>query len=95
MVRRQALGSACALLIACGTSVDLGGSAGPDGGTSDGPFATCPGYAAPDVPSKCRACTGAKCQLQPNGCYGSYYCRVSNYDCQPARVACRLDDGGH
>jgi len=39
----------------------------------------------------CKARAGA---LQPNGCFGGYYCRLSNTDCQPEAVACGVTDGG-
>jgi hypothetical protein len=93
--RRALLGSACALLVACGTNVDLGGRPpGTDGGSSktDAAQATCPGYAAPGVSAMCQASSTMK--LQPNGCYGGYYCRASDKDCQPRSVACGTGHDG-
>jgi hypothetical protein len=53
---------------------------------------SCPGYAAPNVPAMCKACTagqkGCPATLQPNGCYGGYYCELSDIDCQPMTHAC-------
>jgi hypothetical protein len=93
--RRALLASACAVLIACGTNVDLGGSgAGTDGGAShpDGAPADCPGYAAPNTSAKCKA--SDEKPLQPNGCYGGYYCRVVDRDCQCPSVACGGSEAG-
>ena len=93
MSSRSALfASLCAVLGACSTNIDLGGSAGaPDGHTSDGQPPSCPGFAGPNTSAMCKARAGA---LQPNGCFGGYYCRLSNTDCQPEAVACGVTDGG-
>jgi hypothetical protein len=87
--RRALLGLACAVVLACGTNVDLGGTGLLDGETADGP--NCPGFAAPNTPAMCNARMGS---LQPNGCFGGYYCRLKDTDCQPEKVACGVADAG-
>jgi len=89
---RALLGLAWSVLLACGTNVDLGGKALTDAhDDTDGPSPDCPGFAAPNTPAKCQARMG---HLQPNGCFGGYYCRRSNTDCQPQSVACGAGDAG-
>jgi hypothetical protein len=93
-----ALAFACVGSWACGTPVDLGGSAdaSPSPDVDAAPPVTCPGFAAPTTSAKCKACApgskGCPAMLQPNGCYGGYYCELSHRDCQSMNDAC---DGGH
>jgi hypothetical protein len=85
---------ACAAILACGTNVDLGGSAiRMDGATmpDDGKAPLCPGYASPDTSAKCVACKPSSHDCQPNGCYNGYYCELSRLDCTKRSEAC---DGG-
>jgi hypothetical protein len=91
--RSAIFASLCAVLGACSTNIDLGGSpVGPDGQGPDGHPPNCPGFAAPNTSAMCKARAGP---LQPNGCFSGYYCRVSTADCQPETVACGGTDGGH
>jgi hypothetical protein len=104
MTRLGFLASACILVMGCGTNVDLGGSTPPgrDSGPpkADSAASSCPGAAAPDASAKCNACEDShSCPaLQPNGCYGGYYCKLSRLDCEPLSEACDAGaalDGGH
>jgi len=44
----------------------------------------CSGFAAPDVPAPCHACTNC----QQNGCYGDWYCDLSSLHCVPKPYGC-------
>jgi hypothetical protein len=78
--------------VACGTNVDLGGSADATADTAtsrpDAMSPTCPGYAPPDAAAKCFACNAGSKGCQANGCYNGYYCKLSPLDCRSMKDAC-------
>jgi hypothetical protein len=79
---------ALALLLttSCGTSVDLGGSAGPADGASDA--VVCPGLAPPSVDSTCEACNHGSDGCQANGCFNGFLCFVATHDCRAPTSNC-------
>jgi hypothetical protein len=74
-----------AALAGCGTSVDLGGTGGADGGLD---ATQCGALVGPTVPAACRACNLDASDCQPNGCYGGYWCNTSDSDCRAPPQTC-------
>ncbi|HEX4515033.1 MAG TPA: hypothetical protein VGH87_20050 [Polyangiaceae bacterium] len=72
--------------MACGTDVDLGGSAVT---TSDGSAtSTCGDLVGPTVEAGCKACNASSDDCQPNGCYGGYWCDIDETDCKTPPSTC-------
>ena len=82
-----------ALLVACGTGVDLGGPF-PDASveTSRAEASTCSTFAGPTTDAPCSACSEGSKGCQPNGCYGGYFCDISEYDCKTPGTPCSTAD---
>jgi hypothetical protein len=83
---KVALALFAATLLACGTDVDLGGTAGPDDASVDA--TQCGNLVAPGVTAGCRACDRDAADCQQNGCYGGYWCDTVIADCHVAPKTC-------
>ena len=46
----------------------------------------CIGYADPETTGNCHACTGSGCN--PNGCYGTWYCKLDTQKCVAKPSGC-------
>jgi hypothetical protein len=69
------------------TPADGGTSTVHDGGSASDAASSCAGYADPTTTSTCQGC-GMTHTCQANGCYGGYYCQVSNGTCHPKPASC-------
>jgi hypothetical protein len=74
-------------LAACGTDVDLGGTA-PTTGDGGVPVDHCGTLVAPSVDGGCHACSASSSDCQANGCYGGYWCDTSSVDCHTPPKTC-------
>ena len=75
--------------LSCGARVNLGGS--DDGGERDA-GSSCPAFASPTTDAPCKGCDKADDDCQPNGCYNSYLCDVSERDCKSPGTPCAEPD---
>jgi hypothetical protein len=77
--------------LACGMSVDLGGTAvdaGHEASVVSKDSGTCPSFARPDASAPCGACTKGSKGCQPNGCFNGYFCDVGESDCKSPGTGC-------
>jgi hypothetical protein len=83
--------------LACGTNVDLGGTAdGGDAGDARAASdvgATCVTFAAPTTRASCSGCSRGSDACQPNGCFNGYFCDTSGQpDCKAPGTPCKAGD---
>jgi hypothetical protein len=77
-----------ALLSACGSSIDLGGTAPANDADGGADAASCPNLAPPATTAPCDGCSKGSKSCQANGCFNGYLCNVSERDCKVPGTKC-------
>ena len=84
------------LVLACGTDVNLGGTAdGSDARGASDARGTCTTFAPPATAASCTGCSHGSPSCQANGCFNSYFCDPVGHYCKPPGTACAPQPDAH
>jgi hypothetical protein len=60
----------------------------PPPSDDSGTTSSCPGYAPPTTPASCDCTPSSSHTCAANGCYGGYYCKLSDDSCEKKPSSC-------